>query len=385
MKQLAQYKVMMYCKPQDFSRWKAALSFYQVSQASLDEPLEKVLAQAASDQTDLFVVLDGTQSSDDSFMSSVRAYMEAEHRPASDMRIAFVASRKRETPSYLFRVLANYDMYDIIVPPKVNLADFNPYVEVAQVITVPKCYSDVVAHLTGSIVNPKLIGLSASEELRERSRAQVRIAVAQIDQRRGGSTHTTLLLARTLVLLGYKVAVFLDSRTWKNLRRCYPRARCNMANGLISLSGIDFYRNEGFARVNGYDYVLADFGCARWIDLEVDEPTEKLGENFHTAQLAVLTSVVSPLGDHASFERVLKIWQRKDMLQNLGGVRFAFFGMPYDAVFHNWCQAAQQLNAKAELYRIPYLPNPLHYEPSDEGHCPELISILGPVLRPKDR
>ncbi len=300
------------------------------------------------------------------------------------MRIAFVADRKRETPSYLFRVLANYDIYDIIVPPKTNLTDFNPYVEVAQVLSVPKSYSAIVAYLTGSIVNPKLMGLSAADELKERSRAQVRIAVAQIDQRRGGSTHTSLLLARTLVLLGYKLALFVDERTWKNLRRCYPRARCSVANGLITLSGIDFYRNEGFARVNGYDYVLADFGCARWIDLNADDRAEALGENFHTAQLAVLTSVVSPLADHAPFERVLKIWQRQGALQNLGGVKFAFFGMPYDAVFNNWCATAQQLNAKAELYRIPYLPDPLHYEPQGT-HCPELVAILAPVLRAKDR
>ena len=383
MKKLIDYKVAMFCKPQDIVRWTAALAFYTVNPVSMDEPLEKELARAAADGTDLFVILDGMQSSDDALIASINAYMEVHQRPTGGMRIAFLAKPSRETPSYLFRVLANYDMYDIIVPPKGSLADFNPYVEVAQVITLPKSYTDVVRYLTGSIINPKLVNLSGAEQLKERSRAQVRIAVGQIDQRRGGSTHTTLLLARTLVLLGYKVAVFVDGRTWKNLRRCYPRARCNVANGLISLSGVDFYRNEGFARVNGYDYVLADFGCARWIDLDPDERAQTLEESFRTAQLAVLTSVVSPLGDHAPFERVLKIWQRKGQLQNLGGVKFAFFGMSHELVFNNWQQAAQQLNPKAELYRIPYLPDPLHYEPEGE-YCPELVTILAPVMRPKE-
>ena len=109
-----------------------------------------------------------------------------------------------------------------------------------------------------------------------------------------------------------------------------------------------------------------------------------LSDNFSTASLSILTSVVSPWADHASFERVLKIWQKKGELQKLGGVKFAFFGMPYDAVFENWQEAAQRLNSKAELYRIPYLPDPLHYEPKGD-HCPELISLLSPVLHAKSR
>ena len=131
-----------------------------------------------------------------------------------------MAARHRETPSYLFRVLVNLDVLDIVAPPKEAGADFNGFYELAEVIAHPKSYSDIVALLAGNVINPKLIGLSSAEEMREKSRPQVRIAVAQIDQRRGGSTHTTLLLARTLVMLGYKTAVFLDSRTWKNLRRC---------------------------------------------------------------------------------------------------------------------------------------------------------------------
>lgn len=382
--QISQQKIVLRCSAKTHGQWAAALSFYHIAFASKELPLEKELNRAAADQTDLFVIIDDPQESDEQLISALRAYMETEERPASRMRIAFVASRTRELPSPLFRVFVNYDLYDIIVPPKVNILDFNPYVEVARVLSQPKSYSDIVPYVAGDIVNPKLVGLSASDELRERTRAQVRIAVAQIDQRRGGSTHTSLLLARTLALLGYKVALFVDERTWKNIRRCYPRARCSVANGLISLSGLDFYRNEGFAGANGYDYVLADFGCARWIDLDPDERSFALGENFRTAQLSILTSVVSPWGDHASFERVLKIWQKKGTLQNLGGVKFAFFGMPHDIVFENWREAAQMLNSKAELYRIPYLPDPLHYQP--EGtHCPELIALLTPVLRSKDR
>ena len=198
MKKLIDYKVAMFCKPQDFDRWKAALAFYTVNPVSMDEPLEKELARAAADGTDLFVILDGMQTSDDALIASINAYMEVHQRPTGGMRIAFLAKPSRETPSYLFRVLANYDMYDIIVPPKGSLADFNPYVEVAQVITLPKSYTDVVRYLTGSIINPKLVNLSGAEQLKERSRAQVRIAVGQIDQRRGGSTHTTLLPASTL-------------------------------------------------------------------------------------------------------------------------------------------------------------------------------------------
>ncbi len=379
-----QQKIVLRCKPQSFDQWAAALSFYSVSLCAPERPLEKELAQAALDQTDLFVIIDDVQSSDESLVNSLRTYLETDQRATTRMRIAFVADRRRELPSSLFRILANYDIYDIIVPPKDNLLDFNPYVEVAQVLSRPKSYSEIVPYLAGEIVNPKLVGLTSAEALRERTRAQVRIAVAQIDQRRGGSTHTSLLFARVLVLLGYKVALFIDDRTWKNMRRCYPRARCNVENGMMTLAGIDFYRNEGFAGANGYDYVLADFGCARWIDLEPDQRAQTLGESFRSASLAVLTSVVSPWGDHASFERVLKIWQKKGELQNLGGVKFAFFGISHDAVYENWQEAAQRLNPKAELYRIPYLPDPLHYE-AKEHHCPELIDILSPILRAKDR
>ena len=65
-------------------------------------------------------------------------------------------------------------------------------------------------------------------------------------------------------------------------------------------------------------------------------------------------------------------------------MKFAFFGISHDAVYENWQEAAQRLNPKAELYRIPYLPDPLHYE-AKEHHCPELIDILSPILRAKDR
>ncbi len=80
MNQISQQKIVMYCKPQDFTRWEPALSFYQVSHASLDEPLEEVLAQAVSNQTDLFVILDGTQPSDDALMSACALT----RRPISD-------------------------------------------------------------------------------------------------------------------------------------------------------------------------------------------------------------------------------------------------------------------------------------------------------------
>ena len=223
-----QQKIVLRCKPQNFDQWAAALSFYSVSLCSPERPLEKELAQAALDQTDLFVIIDDVQSSDESLVNSLRTYLETDQRATTRMRIAFVADRRRELPSPLFRILANYDIYDIIVPPKDNLLDFNPYVEVAQVLSRSKSYSEIVPYLAGEIVNPKLVGLTSAEALRERTRAQVRIAVAQIDQRRGGSTHTSILFARVLVLLGYKVALFIDDRTWKNMRRCYPRARCNV-------------------------------------------------------------------------------------------------------------------------------------------------------------
>ena len=377
-------KIVVRCDSQSFQQWAAALSFYNVSLSSLEHTLEHDLAHAAQDCAALFVIVDNRHIADEITIASLRAYMEENQQATSAMRIVFVADKQREIPSPLFRVLANYDIYDIIVPPKENALSFNPYVEVARVLSQPKTYSDIVAYIAGAIVNPKLVGLSLAQELKEKTRAQTRIAIAQIDQRRGGSTHTALLLARTLVLLGYKVAFFVEPRTWKNIRRCYPRARCSVENGLITLSGIDFYRNEGFAGANGYDYVVADFGCARWIDLHPNNHALMLSDNFSTASLSILTSVVSPWADHASFERVLKIWQKKGELQKLGGVKFAFFGMPYDAVFENWQEAAQRLNSKAELYRIPYLPDPLHYEPKGD-HCPELISLLSPVLHAKSR
>ncbi len=376
--------IVMRCLPQHFGQWETALSFYRVVHSSPDAPLEQELLHAAENNASLFVIVDNPHTADDALIASLRAYVQTPNASQSSMRISFIASAERETPSAFFRTLANFDIYDLIVPPRDNVRDFNPYVEVARVLSQPQTYSNIVAYLTGEIINPKLSGLPSAELLKERSRAQVRIGVAQIDERRGGSTHTALLLARTLVLLGYKVAFFIEEFAWKNIRRCYPRARCVVENGVITLSGIDFYRNRGFMSANGYDYVIADFGCARWIDLSPDKQACALKENFRSASLAVLTSVVSPLGNHSSFERVLKIWQKKQELQTLGAVKFAFFGMPHDAVFENWQKAAKHLNNKAELYRIPYLPDPLHYE-AEAGHCPELVAILSPVLRAKDR
>lgn len=376
--------LVLYCKEEDRERWKAAMGLYEVTFANLTDPLEQSLLQAETQKADLFVIVDGAQESDEVLLAGVQRFREAQKRNDFGMRIAFVSDAAREVPSYLFRVLANFDVLDIVAPPRVNPQDYNPYYQLAEVISKPKCYSDIVALLTGNVINPKLIGLSTAEGLREKTRAQVRIAVAQMDQRRGGSTHTTILLARTLLLLGYKTAVFVDARTWKNMRRCYPRSRCNAANGLLVLGGIDFYKNEGFARINGYDYVIADFGCARWIDLQCTEEAAALEENFKTAQLAVLTSVVSPLGDHTPLERVLKIWQKTGQVSQLGGVKFALFGLPNEKVLENWRTAVQHVNPKAELYGIPYLPDPLNYEPQG-AHCPELIGILSPVLRAKER
>ena len=377
-------RIAIYCAAQMYPQWEKAFAAYSIVHADPAQPLTELLLKAAKSGVSLFAILDGAQKSDEEMLAAIQQYREIEGAQIPGMRIAFMAARHRETPSYLFRVLVNLDVLDIVAPPKEAGADFNGFYELAEVIAHPKSYSDIVALLAGNVINPKLIGLSSAEEMREKSRPQVRIAVAQIDQRRGGSTHTTLLLARTLVMLGYKTAVFLDSRTWKNLRRCYPRARCNVPNGLIVLSGIDFYRNEGFARINGYDYVLADFGCARWVDLNETPENKVLEESFRTAQLGVLTSVVSPLGDHTPFERVLKIWQKKNQLANLGGVKFSFFGLANEGILENWRTVAQRLNPKAELYSMPYLPDPLNYE-VHEAHCPEIIQILAPVLRAKDR
>ena len=262
MNRMVDRRIVLLVAEEDYASWEAAFSFYDVSRVAPEDDLTVALQAAAGQSTDLFVIQDGLLS-DETILKGIQAFREASAQQNPLMRIVFLADEKRETPSYFFRVLVNLDVMDIIIPPKEKGADFNKYKEIAEVLAHPKCYSDVVALLTGSVLNPRLIGLSSSEEMRERTRPQIRIAVGQIDQRRGGSTHTSILLARTLVLLGYKVAVFVDARTWKNLRRCYPRARCNAANGLIVLSGLDFYRNEGFARVNGYDYVVADFGCAR--------------------------------------------------------------------------------------------------------------------------
>ena len=394
-----QKPIYILCNPQDQSKWKESFSFYNVCFASPKNPLGNQLLQAAEHNASLFVIIDNTKVSDEQLIGALNTYYAAAHSllvdkrgsspsketaPGKAMRIVFVADRSREIPSPLFRVLANFDIFDIIVPPKGNVLEFSPYVEVARVLSQPKSYSDIVEFIAGDIENPKLVGLSAGHSLSEKSRPQTRIAIARNDLHRGRATHTSLLLARTLVCLGYKVALFIDIETWKQLRRCYPRARCSVTNGLITLSGIDFYRNEGFARANGYDYVLADFGCALWIDLKPGDRARALEENFQTAQLAILTSVVSPLGDHYSFERVLKVWEKTGKLQNLSGVKFAFFGMPHQDVFENWTQAAQMLNSKAELYNLPYLPDPLRYEPK-EGHCPELIALLSSVLRAKDK
>ena len=394
-----QNPIYILCNPQEQTKWKESFSFYPVCFASLKEPLGNQLIQALENNASLFVVVDNQKIQDEHLIGALNSYYAAvnstsassagknslqENRANKAMRIVFVADRSREIPSPFFRVLANFDIFDIIVPPKGNVLEFSPYVEVARVLSQPKSYSDIVEFIAGDIENPKLVGLSAGHRLSENSRPQTRIAIARIDLHRGGATHTSLLLARTLVCLGYKVALFIDIETWKQLRRCYPRARCSVTNGLITLSGIDFYRNEGFARANGYDYVLADFGCALWIDLKPSERARALEESFQTAQLGILTSVISPLGDHYNFERVLKVWEKTRQLQNLGGVKFAFFGMPHKDVFENWTHAAQLLNNKAELYNIPYLPDPLRYEPKGQ-HCSELIALLSCVLRAKDK
>ena len=93
--QISQQKIVLRCSAKTHGQWAAALSFYHVAFASKELPLEKELNRAAADQTDLFVIIDDPQESDEQLISALRAYMETEERPASRMRIAFVASRTR--------------------------------------------------------------------------------------------------------------------------------------------------------------------------------------------------------------------------------------------------------------------------------------------------
>lgn len=376
--------IALYCQEVNAAEWLKALSSFDVRSISSEESLCQALCDAAEQKIGFFIIDDLGATADTKLLTELRMFREKKDTGTGGMRIAFASSPDRKTPSYFFRVLVNLDVLDIAAPREGSSEAFDPIGETLKAIERPKTYGDVVDFVAGEIVNPRLINASQADELREKTRRQTRIAVAQIDTRRGGSTHTTLLLARTLRCLGYSVAVFLDSRSWKNLRRCYPRANCNLPNGLIVLADLDFYQNEGFARVNGYDFVVADFGCARWIDIKDGEQYAALEESFSSAQLGILTSVVSPYGDHAPFERVLKIWQKMGKLQNLGGVKFAFFGIPNAEVLANWQQAALRLNDNAELYEMPYLPNPLRYEPVGPGSS-VLMELLAPVLRGKDR
>lgn len=382
-----QLKLAIYCKQEEFAQWEKALLVYSPMHATPEVPLLQQLQCALADGVDLFVIVDNAVESDATLIQAIQAIREGDQGLQPALRIAFIASDARETPSYFFRILANFDVFDLISARVPNDNAKSVYVQLAEVLRHPKKYTDAVPFFSNSVANPLLFGLSEAQMLNETSRTQNRIAVAQIDQRRGGSTHTTFVMARALVLLGYRVAVFLQPRTWNNLRRVYPRARHSLPNGLVTLSGIDFYRNEGFAQINGYDYVLADFGCAAWIDLEPDEYALKMEESFSSAQVGVMTSVVSPFGDHSSFERVLKVWGRRGELQKLGGVKFAFFGIPNQEALDNWKTVAQELNAKAELYQLPYLPDPLHFDVKSQpdGRLPQaLLDIMRPVLRKRD-
>jgi hypothetical protein len=361
-----QQKLEIYCKQEYFEQWKSALSVYDVSFANPEIPLLQLMQEAAKNDVDLFVITDNTQESDADVVQAIQTMRESDTALKPSLRIAFAAGEQREIPNYLFRVLSNLDVYDFASPRLQEQGAKSVYVQIADLLFCPKTYSEALPFFSDVVVNPYLIGLSDAVRLRENTRSQTRIALAQIDKRRGGSTHTTFILARVLALLGNKVAVFLSVSTWDSLRRAYPRARHNLAYGAISLCGIDFYRNLGFAQINGYDYVLADFGCAEWIDIAPSKEALDLEQNFKTAQLGILTSVVSPFGDHSSFERVLKIWQRNETLHDLGGVKFAFFGIPNEGVLKNWESVAKNLNPKAELYALPYLPDPLHYEFHEE-------------------
>lgn len=361
-----QQKLEIYCKQEYFEQWKSALSVYDVSFANPEVPLLQLMQEAAKNDVDLFVITDNTQESDADVVQAIQTMRESDTALKPSLRIAFAAGEQREIPNYLFRVLSNLDVYDFASPRLQEQGAKSVYVQIADLLFCPKTYSEALPFFSDVVVNPYLIGLSDAVRLRENTRSQTRIALAQIDKRRGGSTHTTFILARVLALLGNKVAVFLPVSTWDSLRRAYPRARHNLAYGAVSLCGIDFYRNLGFAQINGYDYVLADFGCAEWIDIAPSKEALDLEQNFKTAQLGILTSVVSPFGDHSSFERVLKIWQRNETLQDLGGVKFAFFGIPNEGVLKNWESVAKNLNPKAELYALPYLPDPLHYEFHEE-------------------
>lgn len=365
-----QARLQIYCPAQDYAQWEAALAVYDVSYANSETPLPQLLQNAQEQALDLFVIVDATAESDTYLIESIQAMREHDTGLQPALRIVFVANDSREIPSYLFRVLVNLDVFDLVSARYPRNGVESVYTQVADLIFKSMSYSDAVPFFLNSIMNPHLVGLSDATKLHEKSRVQTRIAVAQIDVRRGGSTHTTFLLARVLVQLGYKVAVFVSAKTWNSMRRAYPRARHSIAAGLLTLSGVDFYRNEGFAQINGYDYVLCDFGCAQWIDINPSDRARELELNFQSAQLGVLTSVVSPFGDHSSFERVLKIWQKQAMLRNLGGVKFAFFGIPNAEVIENWRHIAQSLNSRAELYQMPYLPDPLHFQ-LEPGECVE--------------
>ena len=224
-------------------------------------------------------------------------------------------------------------------------------------------------HIIEMAQHAEKIRLDADENLRQAYEQMKRDANSRIGRvefinicqgsMREGSTHLSLGIARALSLINKKVAVVLPMYHLQQLRENYSKCPYDVERQCMRINKIDFYAGEApTAAPDGYEIVICDFGCAKWLGSVSGKEEIKAAQtkaNFYNANVKILSSFVAPTGDWSARAKIMRNMNKKD----LDRTTFAVFGMQTEAMFEAYRQDISSEHGKVRVVNIGYLPSPL--------------------------
>lgn len=349
---------------------------------------KRVLEEWDAAGVDIALVDDESFNDKEAMVAGIGRFLAAQRARGGRMQVVFVADLRRRADDEVFGRLTASGLTDIVVQtPGSSLAN-----QVAAVLRAAArtaagraatkaeglpdygtgCLSGagVVPQRMSGVSLPTEGPASTEEQTKDASRGKSVIAVAGI-MPRSGATNCSVVLARTLAMLGQTPALIVDKRAGNGFRKGY-RAAMRSDGRSFRVNGVDIYPEAQPSEVpRRYSHVVLDVGYLGWgKSLATAEEQNKVIQ-FNKADLQV---VYVPCSSPADFEYVQRFFdsQRAADLERYAigvwGATEGVFAMLRDRVRE---KAPEVFMWNVAVYRWPLSLGSL---------SADMVEVLRPVL-----
>ncbi len=287
------------------------------------------------------------------------------------LRVIFVADVRRSATDEVFSRLASMGIWDVVSPGNASPLADQLCVLIAEPAVAPSA-PEGAAGVEASAAAPE--GVRRKESSRSRSgygaRGKSVIAVSGI-MPRSGATNCSIVLARTLAMLGQKPALVVDKRTGSGLSKGYKSAAADDGKS-YRINGVDIFPEVTAAQVpRKYSHVVVDLGYLGWGKKETTEEEKQKFAEFSKADLQV---VYLPCTSPADFEYVSRFYSEQtaaDLERYAIGVWGATDGLFAMLQEKFRSKAPEVFMWNVDVYRWPL---------SLDAVAADMVEVLRPVL-----